>query len=156
MDPRLRKHLGDTGQLGNSVRRQDYGSGLGHTSRKPQHLGSSTTTSSSSGHLNDRMEPVVNYEQEPQQLQQPSIAPPSIVARPLPPTFVQNGKLPHVSQQLNGLGNSKRGMGGFGKKMGVGLLAAGVGVGVWWLLAGKDGDTEGLKSADDFMKDILE
>ena len=38
MDPRLRKHLGETGQLGNSARRKDYGSGLGHTSRKPQNL----------------------------------------------------------------------------------------------------------------------
>lgn len=155
MDPRLRKHLGDTGQLGSTTRRKDYGSGLGHTARKPQNLGSSTTTSSSSGHLNDRMENVVNYEQEPQELQQPIIAP-TIVPRPLPPTFIQNSKLPHVSQQLNGLGNSKKGMGGFGKKMGVGLLAAGVGLTVWYMMAGKDGDTTDLKDANDFLGDILE
>tara|TARA_B100000927_G_scaffold48513_1_gene35363 strand:- start:1650 stop:2117 length:468 start_codon:yes stop_codon:yes gene_type:complete len=155
MDPRLRKHLGETGQLGNSARRKDYGSGLGHTSRKPaEPMGASTSTSSSSGHLNDRLSQVQNFEQEPRVLDEPIIAP-QIVPRPLPPTFIQNGQLPHVAQQLNGLGNSKpKRMGGFGKKMGVGLLAAGVGVGIWYLMAGKDGGS--ILTADDFMDELGE
>ena len=157
MDPRLRKHLGETGQLGNSEKRSDYGSGLGHTSQKPsnQHnpmMGGGITTAASSGHLNDRMNQVPVYQQEPNQLPEPMNSPP-VAPRPLPPTFMQTSQLPHVSQHLNGLGSSKRGFGSTGKKIaGLGIAAA-VAYGTYLLMAGKKGDFEAL-SADDFLEDL--